>query len=356
MSDEQFLDMPWDDPQEEVVAEPELEQESVGEADTDDLEDEQVEIEESLEDAETEEDEVEAESEEEDESTDDDESPEDESEDTDKIDYESEYKRLTAPFKANGKDIQVESVDDAIQLMKMGLGFSKKMAALKPNLKLMKMLENNGVLSEDKLSFLIDLDKKNPDAIKKLVSDSNLDTYEFESSENNPDYTPNTYAVDDTEIELDSVLEDIKSTTAYNTTIDVVSNKWDQTSKQEVLKNPNIIRVINEHIENGLYDQIQSVIDRDRMLGRLSGISDLEAYRVTGDRLHAEGKFTQSAPEPKPSPEPKQAVKPNPQVVKRKRAAAPTKSTPSASPNPSDFNPLSLSDEEFEKQFSAKFL
>src|SRR5690606_29540484 len=83
------------------------------------------------------------------------EKPKDPPEETKSVDYEAEYKRLLTPFKANGREIQVKSVDDAIQLMQMGANYNKKMAALKPNLKLMKMLQNNNLLTEDKLSFFI---------------------------------------------------------------------------------------------------------------------------------------------------------------------------------------------------------
>jgi len=97
------------------------------------------------------------------------------------VDFEAEYKRLLTPFKANGREIAVKSVDDAIALMQMGANYNKKMAALKPNLKLMKMLENNGLLSEDKIGFLIDLEKKNPAAINKLVKDSGIDPMDLDA-------------------------------------------------------------------------------------------------------------------------------------------------------------------------------
>ena len=38
--------------------------------------------------------------------------------------------KLFAPFKANGKDIKVDSVEEAIALMQMGANYSKKMAGL----------------------------------------------------------------------------------------------------------------------------------------------------------------------------------------------------------------------------------
>ena len=36
------------------------------------------------------------------------------------VDYKAEYERLLKPFKANGRDVSVASVDDALSLMQMG--------------------------------------------------------------------------------------------------------------------------------------------------------------------------------------------------------------------------------------------
>ena len=281
---------------------------------------------------------------------------EEEEDTSDSFDYEAEYKKLLAPFKANGKEMKVDSVNEAIQLMQMGANYAQKMTALKPNLKLMKMLENNSLLSEAKLSYLIDLDKKNPDAIKQLIQDSGIDPLDVDTSEKTS-YRPNTYTVHDKEIELDTVLEEIQDTSTYSKTIDLVSNKWDEASRKIVVDNPQIIKLINEHMANGIYAQIDSMIQKQRMLGQLGGLSDIEAYRQIGDQIYASGGFANKAPEPTPQPKstPKAKKQTDPKVASRKKAAAPTKSAPTKSAIPDDFNPLSLSDEEFEKLVSSKF-
>ena len=61
------------------------------------------------------------------------------------VDYKTEYERLLAPFKANGRDISVKGVDDAITLMQMGANYNKKMAALKPNLKLLNFIRTKKI-------------------------------------------------------------------------------------------------------------------------------------------------------------------------------------------------------------------
>lgn len=274
-------------------------------------------------------------------------------------DYKAQVDRLLTPFKANGREIAVKSVDDAIALMQMGANYNKKMAALKPNLKLMKLLENNGLLSEEKIGFLIDLEKKNPEAINKLVKDSGLDPLDL-NADNAGDYKPNTYTVDDRELELDTVLDELQSTPTYNQTLHIVSNKWDGASKQVIANSPQLLKVINSHVQSGIYDLISKEIESERVFGRLDGLSDIEAYRQVGDALQARGGFNHlvQQPEvttPKPvvvQPKPKQAD--DDKLREKKRAAGSTK--PTGANQTTEFNPLALSDDAFSKLINDKYL
>lgn len=275
-------------------------------------------------------------------------------------DSKAQLERLLKPFKANGRDIAVNSVDDAISLMQMGANYNKKMAALKPNLKLMKMLENNDLLSEEKISFLIDLEKKNPEAINKLVKDSGLDPLDL-GADKAGDYTPNSYTVDDREMELDSVLDELQATPTYNQTLNIVSNKWDGASKQVIANSPQLLKVINSHVQSGIYDLISKEIESERVFGRLNGLSDIEAYRQVGDAIQARGGFNQLAQEPvatAPKPvivplKPKQVD--DDKLREKKRAASSTKPA-SAAPIKEEYNPLALSDDAFSKLINDKYL
>lgn len=274
------------------------------------------------------------------------------------IDYKSKYDALLAPFKANGREMKVDSVEDARTLMQMGANYNKKMAALKPNLKLMKMLENNDLLNSDRLSYLIDLDKKNPDAIKKLLKDSGIDPLDIDNSDES-NYKPSTYNVSDSEIALDSVLGEIKDTASFSRTMDIVGNKWDSTSQDLLVKQPEMIRVINEQVESGFYDQVMSVVERERVLGRLNGLSDIQAYYQIGQMITAnEGQVqqpTQSVSTSQPNNVNRAANTVDPKLKSRKKAASSTKSAPRATQN-EDFNPLSMSDDDFDKLVASKFV
>jgi len=277
----------------------------------------------------------------------------------DSVDYKSAYERLTAPFKANGKDVAVKSVDDAIALMQMGANYSKKMQGLKPHLKVIKMLERHGLLDESKLSYLIDLHGKNPAAITKLVKDSGIDPMDMDTDKAT-DYKPQSYAVDDREIELDSVLDEIKESPSYQRTLSTVSSEWDAASKQVIASTPSLLKVINSHMDSGIYDLIHKEMESERLFGRLQGLSDIEAYRQVGDAINARGGFDFLAKKQQ-NQTTKQMVLTKPsapvddRVKDQKRAAAPVKAAP-AKTAAKEFSPLALSDEEFAKIAKTQFM
>ena len=273
--------------------------------------------------------------------------PEDTPQETDSFNYEDAYNQITAPFKANGATMQVKSPEDIVRLMQMGAGAQKQMAKLKPNLKLIKMLENNNLLDERRLNNLIDLSKNDSKAIAKLVKDSGVDPEEIDI-ENANTYQPNNYTVTDSEYELDQILDSIKHTETFDKTIDVLTSEWDDKSKTFVSENPNVIRVINDHMLNGVYDKVNAVMQQEKALGKLSGVTDVDAYKQIIDMLAKNGELVdgdQQAP-----------VKSNvtnigdANSVKRKqnrKAAAPTKQTNTSNNSKQDVDFLALSDDEF---------
>lgn len=278
------------------------------------------------------------------------------------IDYKAQYEELLKPFKANGRDIQVNDVEEARRLMQMGANYNKKMAGLKPSLAVLKMLENNGLNDPAKLSFLIDLDKKNPEAISKLIAESGLDPLDL-STEKAGAYKPGDHRVADAEVELDTVLEDLNGSPHYTQLLDLVGKEWDPKSRGIVAANPGVLRLIDAQMNSGIYDLVATEMARQRALGSLSGLSDLEAYRQVGDAMNSEGKFDHlfkkaGQPENKgqQAPAAKIIVDPNPKKAdddkreQARRAAAPSKGTaPAAKKIDPDFNPLALSDEDFAK-------
>ena len=268
---------------------------------------------------------------------------------TTEFDYESAFKKVTAPFKANGVDMQVKDPDDVVRLMQMGANYQKKMSQLKPNLKLIKMLENNELLDEAKLNNLIDLSKKDPTAIAKLVKESTVDPLDIDKDVPT-EYQPTNYSVTDTEYDLDAVLDEIKDTDTFTRTINTLTKEWDVDSRNRISKQPEIISIINEHMANGIFDKVNTVLQQEKTLGKLVGISDVDAYRQVAEHLNNQGMFnTQEKPSQVSSKsEPKQA---DVDRDKKRKAAAPVKQvTSKKAPPENEF--LGLSDDEFMKKYA----
>lgn len=276
----------------------------------------------------------------------------------DVVNYETEYKKLLAPFSANGKQIQVENVDEAIRLMQYGANYHKKMATLKPTLKIVKLLDHHGLMDETKINYLIDLHTKNPDAITQLLKESNIDPMSVDMDKDST-YTPQTRTVSEKELELDEVLSSIQETDTYPRTITTLTKEWDESSQRTILDTPSLIAVINEHMATGDFDQVTSLVARDRALGKLQGLSDIEAYYRVGDQLAKKGHLkSQQSQETTKSSLQSPPEKPGPtkdEVRKKKMSATVSRTKPSGSKSTEVPNLLAISDEDFAKLSSPPY-
>ena len=279
-------------------------------------------------------------------------------ESTKTVDYEAEYKKIMAPFVANGRKIQMDNSEDVIRLLQMGANYTKKIQAMQPALKLVKMLENNGLAEEGKLSFLIDVSKKNPAAIQKLLKEGGIDPLDIDTNSDST-YTPTNHTVSDEQMRFSSALEDVKQSPAGKGMIVSIHQTWDKQSKDALWEDPNILRILVAQKENGIFDRISHEIERRKMLGQIGDEPFINSYHKVGDEMNRAGLLTVGA---QPQAQPRQQVTPPQPKVLERRVAQTTKKTANddrakaAGVNRGvservmkEFNPLSLSDEDFEK-------
>ena len=270
------------------------------------------------------------------------------------VDYAAEYKRLIGtPIKANGKDITIDSIDDAIKLIQMGANYYKKVEQLKPAQKIVSMLEKAQLLDESKLSFAIDLLNKDPAAIQSLVGDMDISDV---LDEKHNGYTPKDHTVSDVQLNLDNAISDVASTPTGHITLKVLGEQWDQASRQIVVSNPSIIGLINQHVADGTFDTVTREVEKRRMLGQIpQGLNDIEAYKFVGDQLYANGNSS-AAPTGQrqlgTKANAKPIVKPSKEtVVNKKRAASNTARNSSQSVSQNMDDVFAMSDEEFKAKY-----
>ena len=287
---------------------------------------------------------------------------EDEVEDTGSdsaTDYESQYKKIVGtPFKANGKEITVDSAEDAIKLMQMGANYHKQMQQLKPAKRIIAMLEQAGMLDENKLNHAIDIMNGNSAAIHKLIQERNVDVSDL-YSDSEVDYTPNQHQVTDERIELDTLFNELNSTSHGQRVLQEVAGTWDEKSRYTIGQTPEILRLLSNQIESGIYDVIVAEVDKQRMLGNIPANAPmLQAYEQVGKYLQANGRLipagsnvgkvpTQQTKEFKQH----QATVPSNGSNTRKRVANTARSNTSSISTQMD-NVFAMSDEDFKRKYS----
>jgi hypothetical protein len=218
-------------------------------------------------------------------------------------------------------------------------------------------LENNGLLDTDKLNYLIDLSQKKPEAITQLLKDSKIDPMNIDLTETEV-YVPQNRSVSDTEILLDEVLDSISASPSYNRTLTVLGDEWDTDSRTILAKTPEVIKTINAHIESGIYDQVAQAVAYERSLGKLTGVNDYEAYQRIGTYMHENNLFVSATGQPtkvtiqSPAVEtkgPSKAELEETARAERKKAASPSRTGKTVTDSKVDYNPLTMSDEDFVK-------
>ncbi len=282
------------------------------------------------------------------------------------VDYKAFYEKVMAPLRANGKTIDLKNPDEAIQLMQMGANYTRKMQQLAPHRKVLLMLENNNLLDEGKLSYLIDLDKRNPEAIKKLIKDAGIDPREIdlEDPQAKP-YVQSNHSVSEEDVNFRTTLDELSSNQEGTKTLQTIHMTWDQASKEVLWKQPEVMTLIHQQRESGIYDLIATEIERQRLLGTLpSHVPFLTAYKAIGDQFAEQGKFdhlnkpTTPEPAPKPQDEPRVPVavrvqKPKDAVENGDKVAAASSTRTIPKKVDTTVNPFALSDDDFMKQVAA---
>jgi len=280
-------------------------------------------------------------------------------------DYKGFYEKVLAPLKANGKTIEIRTPEEAIQLMQMGANYTRKLQDLAPYRKQMMMLEKASLLDDEKLSFLIDLDRKDPEAIRKLLKDANIDPLEIDMDDKK-EYLGGNHTVTDEEANFRNALDEVTSTPQGAETVRLIHESWDQTSKDVLWAQPELMSVIQSQRDNGIYDQITTELERQKVLGLIKPTTPfIQAYQEVGRQIYGSKTAPQGQEQPAqgippvpanpvvdpPKPVATTVTAPKNQAINGDKAKAagatraePRKATPFV-------NPFAQSDDEFMKNF-----
>ena len=200
------------------------------------------------------------------------------------------YTKISAPFKADGKEIQVRSPEDVIRLMQMGVNYSRRMQEMKPLKAMDNMLKAHGLNDPQKLSFLIDVSKGKPEAIQKLLKDQKIDPIDLDVTKDTG-YKPTNYEVDPKDLAFQEAIENTLSADGGKDLIKDINASWDDVSKEALRDQPSIFENLLEQKRSGVYGKVKSELEYQRTMGFLTNVPFLQAYHQVSDAMQKAGVF-----------------------------------------------------------------
>lgn len=277
-----------------------------------------------------------------------------ESETADAVDF---YAKVTASFKADGKEMKIRSPEDAIRLMQMGVNYSRRMEEMKPLRAQDQMLKANGLNSPDKINFMIDLLKGKPEAIKQLLIDHKIDPVDIDTTDVTP-YKATNYEGDPKDIAFDDAIQTTIAAEGGRALIQDINKEWDDQSKEALRDQPAIFQNVLAQKQSGVYLKIKTELEYQRTMGFLTDVPFLQAYHQVGEAMQNAGVF-KTEDKAQPTPAAKVAIgtgtrkaalkptieKPNPNIS----SATPPRSAPSKDGGQKEQDYSSMSDEDFMK-------
>lgn len=269
------------------------------------------------------------------------------------IDYKGFYESIVGkPIKAAGKEVVVQTAEEAVKLVQMGVGFHSKMSKIAHAERIIETLRENDLLDDSKINELIDISKKNPEAIAALVQSAGLEPHQLIPSGDAPKYIPGDHVLPEAQLLFRTSVDTIREQGGEEFLAHVAQD-WDVTSRAEIYKDPAALDMIYGHKQSGIYDKISSEVDRRKVFDpSVAKLPFIHAYLAVGNEMHEKGLLAPQQAEPTPvAPQPvavkpavaSQPVNPNPAAAK----AASVRSTPT--PATETPNYLTMSDEEFLK-------
>lgn len=270
-------------------------------------------------------------------------------------------------FKANGQEYQFTTKEMKEQFGKVfgqAMDYTKKMQQIKPWRKTIDAIEQ-AQLSGDDINLMIDVLKGDKDAIAAVMKRTGVDALDLDTENSN--YVAKDYGRDDTELAIKDIVDEISVDKEYAITHNVLDKQWDDASRGEFVKDPNLIKLLHVDVKSGMFDKVNPIAQKLKVYDG-GKQSDLDYYKMAAQQYfdnEAQNEYnaqekTRIAAERaekaeaersrieavKAKQEQQKAVK---QASSRRKAAAPTKSN-AGTKKVVDY--LDDSDEAFEDWYS----
>lgn len=238
------------------------------------------------------------------------------------------HKQVTGEIKASGEVFKFTDPTQIIQLAQKGVDYTKKMQAVSHLRGVNEVLKENDLLDPAKLAFAVDVMNHKPEAIAKLLKESGHEAYDLDE-EKADEYVniPADFEAKAKAYTVREIVEQNQANPKFNAMF-TEARSWDDESQVALVKNPDLLNILADHADRGVYDQVMQRVKQERIL---SGTNEpvLSHYYRVGSEMFPEDGNGGSAQAPKPTPG-KQAptktvvVKRSRDVSHARKIAAPT--------------------------------
>lgn len=203
---------------------------------------------------------------------------------TEEVNYKEFYEKVAlAKFTANGREVEgFKNPEDLIRAQQMLHGYSDKMKVFKEYKKFLKPLEERGIVNDpEKFNLAMSLLDGDPEAIKKVLKEKNIDPMELDLEDIK--YIPKSKLPSDAQLLIEETYEQAENLGVGSKFNKVISKDWDLPSLQEFVSNGAVRADLLQHLKDGTYDIVQNEIRRMELLdatGVLDGMTSVEKYRA----------------------------------------------------------------------------
>lgn len=229
---------------------------------------------------------------------------------------------------------------------KKGMNYTQKMQEIAPHRKDMNLMTEHG-LSTDDLNLLIEAKKGNKEALGKLIANAKVDVLELDA-EASQDYTPENYAKDVPNVEMEQIKNEILADTEIAPSVETALQSMPEDMYQMVSSNAMGMNSLYSDMKSGMYEKVMPEVMKQQALYGMQEPT-IQTYLKVAKQYFGQG-------EQEPTPQEKVLAQPEPTTDKElnnKRRNAGT--TPQAKKTNQDSfiqdDLDNMSDDDFEKAF-----
>ena len=225
--------------------------------------------------------------------------------DTEEPNYKDEYVKLkafyekvTGEFKANGKTVKgFTDPERIIQGLQKAIGFEEKNAVINKHKQFLAPLKERGMLEDpEKFNLALSILDGDKEAIKKHLKDLEINPV-LDLDLDEIDYKPKQHLASENKVVLNDALEYAESVGIKDKLNEVLVKDMDDGSFSDFIKYPKLRNDLVEHLQDGTYDLVKTRIDEIRltdMSGDYKALKMVDQYRYALDTLVREAEETKA--------------------------------------------------------------